>query len=145
MSEINLRALVKQVLIGTDLVGPDAVAEETFDRLTRGQYAPALRQTLHLYARTIIAERRRSPTPARLESTRQAQARGMGASAWLRGQRFTPSGWKMVRDMDAGDCLYVAGQLRRQADEDIAEAERWEKTAAEVGDGTIGDLFGGSE
>jgi hypothetical protein len=142
MSEINLRAVVHDVLRETDLTEPAEVAEETFHRLTRGQYAEALRQTLRQYARTVMVRRRSAPSAARVESAKLTARREMGA-AWLRDRVSTMAGWKMVADCYADDLLYVAAQLRRQADEDVAAAERWEKLAAELDGVTVGEYVAG--
>jgi hypothetical protein len=142
MTELNLRAMIREVLDETDLVDPTDVAEETFHRLTRGQYAPALRQTLRQFARLVMTSQGAAPTgdsaPANRSWKRDAIRAELGG---FREYYHTADGWKHLRDCTRDDLLFAANERREQADRNIAEAERLEKLASRLDDGqTVGDL-----
>lgn len=140
MTELNLRAMVHEVLNETGLADPTEVAEETFRRLTRGQYAPALRQTLRQFARLMMVSQ--TAVGQSTQAGRSWKRDAIRAElAGFREYLFTPDGWKHLRECTRNDLLFAAGERRQKAEQNIAEAERLEKLAARLTDGqTVGDL-----
>lgn len=140
MIDLNLRAIVREVLNDTDLTEPTDVAEETFRRLTRGQYAPALRQTLRQFVRLVMTHQMAAiggtghVPSSKVEGIREA----LGG---FRAYYSTADGWKHIRSCTRDDLLYAAAERREQAERNIAEAERLEKLAGRLsGEQTVGEL-----
>jgi hypothetical protein len=141
MTELNLRAMIREVLDETNLVDPTDVTEETFRRLTRGQYAPALRQTLRQFARLVMTSQTVASAHGDLPNRSWKRDAIRAELGGFRELYFTADGWKHLRDCTRDDLLFAANERREQADRNIAEAERLEELASRLGDGqTVGDL-----
>jgi hypothetical protein len=134
---ISLRDVVNEILDEGKYIGPDAVADEAFKRLTRGDYASALRQSLREFARLAISLRRRrgGPQPKPQKSGRSWRHRD-AVSALLNTQYEIGDGrYKVFGDMTRDDLLYAAKVRREQAAQNAAKADWLERFANELSPG----------
>lgn len=143
MTDFNLRAVVVDVLHGTDLVDPSEITTEVLNRIPDDAHGEALSQSLRQYVRLVMGSGRTVPEkpviPPGATSKKVARIRAKFA-AELAQRVFVGDGWKMLRDCTKRDLLFLANDRRRVAKENEAVAEKYERLATVVGRGTVGDL-----
>ncbi len=145
-ADLNLRALVREVLDGTDLTQPREVAAETLARLKPEDVRSALEQILSEFVRYEMH---------RLRNRGEAQAATAGRSrkvqaireAWQQKLRdrvhVGELGWKMLADCTRDDLLFAARERRVMAERNQVKAYEYERLAKLLGDmrvPCVGDL-----
>ena len=141
---LNLRALMREVIIDLDTVDPTEVADETLRRLRKADYAEALRQTLRQLSRLVV-QGLRADGEEEAEEPKSATRSGKGRSshkfhrthtalAGLRAAYSTATGWKKIQDMTHDDLLYAAEQRDDIATANTKEAEKLRGLALHVTD-----------
>lgn len=150
---MDLHHLVSRVLDDmADEADPTVLANEVINRMDPRDYPDVIRLLIRSYVRETAGQRRRASMSVRVPQTSGSPVPASGfvtamrEGVWrerLKDRWHTADGWKLLRDMTAGDLGYAAGERRSLAAANIEEARKAEKLAAllnEHGAETVGEL-----
>ena len=140
----------RQILATTDLTDPDDIADAIYEATPKTAIPAAYHLMLRSVARDAIRLSRMGDHPNNDAEPRRVPATSSKVTAiraWYtteNRQRVYANGtWQMLGDCTHADILDLAVQRRTSADRNNAQAERFEKLAAEMaekGAATVSDL-----
>jgi hypothetical protein len=131
MNDFDIRQAVRSVIEETDLTEPSEIAAKVAESVPPKQLRSALADILRPF---IVSELGRlqlaSATAIRhVPSAKRAAIVELG-QRWLRQRVAVDQTWKMVGDCTRDDCLTLAAERRRHAEQNAAAAATWEARAA---------------
>ena len=161
MSDLNLRALVREVIDTSTLSSPADIADEVLRRIGPRDTKAALAQALRAFVRQCVSEQR---MPVRLTHV-EAQYDAKGNARPVQ-QVFIPSakqaairddwrrqarlfkvqgedGWKSLLDCTTADLLHAAASREQQGKRNLAKAKQYRALASTLRDhdaATVGEL-----
>lgn len=161
MTDLNLRALVRDVIDCSMLSSPADIADEVLRRIPAKDSEAALAQTMRAFVRQVVSEQRMpvrlshveaqhdadgNPRPIQsvlIPSAKQAAIR----DAWKRDARLYKvqgvDGWKSLLECTRDDLLHAADARQEQGERNLAKAKQFrelEKTLRDHGVTTVGEL-----
>ena len=149
MSDLNLRALVRDVLRETSEADPGVIAEAVLGLIPAKQSREALEQTMRLFVRQVISEVRVSNAPtAKVTPIRPTTSwKGAVRDGWQRRLRdrvhVGGSEWRLLADCTYSDLMAAAAERQEHADRNAAWARTYRAFAdaiQEAGVETFADL-----
>lgn len=132
MSELNLRALVREVMNTSTLRDPSSLADEVAKRIPQEHAADALRQCLRLMVRQVMSEERPHSTPGTpggigspVSSSRSSKVSAIrdGWQKHLRSRWHVGEGeYQFLGDCTHEDLTFISSDLDKQAEQNQAKA-----------------------
>lgn len=132
MSELNLRAMVREVCDTSDYPDPAMIAKEVNRRLKKTERDAALELVLPVFVQNVIGQMRMGHSHAPPKSSRKVSSI---REAWRRVLRDRinvgpePGDWKFLGDCGADDLTYAAAIREEHARRNAARAEQYRRVA----------------
>lgn len=126
----TIRKTVRAVIDETDLTTPEEIAAKVAESVPARQLRAVLAEVLQEYVRSELGrqERRSSLAMGHVPSAKRA-AIVTYAQAWLRQRVVVAGEWKTTGDCTREDCIALADERQRHAEQNAAAAALWRARA----------------